>query len=202
MIIKSATFHKSASNNKQCPDDTDLPEICFIGRSNVGKSSLINTLVNQKRLVKKSSTPGCTKLINFFLINNEFYFVDLPGYGYAKVPKTVKKKLGNILENYLIKRENLSGIITILDIRRIPDEKEINLINWVNDLGLPQILIITKADKLSKIKQKNQFIKIANTLSVDPKNLILFSAKNRLGKDILLEKIEELLEKNKLWIKT
>ena len=192
MIIKSAKFVKSAAKSSQYPPAV-LPEIAFAGRSNVGKSSLINILVNRKHLVKTSSTPGRTQLINFFVINETFSFVDLPGYGYARVPKSVKKNWGPMIETYFSTRETLKGVVLIMDIRRMPDQKELNLIDWFNYINIYSILILTKADKLSKTKQINQHLAIAKALSVDKKELILFSTKSRQGKDAVWHAIEKLL---------
>ncbi len=192
MIIKSAKFVKSAAKSSQYPPAI-LPEIAFAGRSNVGKSSLINILVNRKHLVKTSSTPGRTQLINFFVINETFSFVDLPGYGYAKVPKSVKKNWGPMIETYFSRGETLKGVVFIMDIRRMPDHKELNLIDWFNYFNIYSILILTKADKLSKTKQINQHLSIAKALSVDKKELILFSAKSRQGKDAVWHAIKKLL---------
>ncbi|MEE8480544.1 MAG: ribosome biogenesis GTP-binding protein YihA/YsxC [Desulfobacterales bacterium] len=192
MIIKSAKFVKSAAKSSQYPPAV-LPEIAFAGRSNVGKSSLINILVNRKHLVKTSSTPGRTQLINFFVINETFSFVDLPGYGYARVPKSVKKNWGPMIETYFSTRETLKGVVFIMDIRRMPDQKELNLIDWFNHINIYSILILTKADKLSKTKQINQHLAIAKALSVDKKELILFSTKSRQGKDAVWHAIKKLL---------
>ncbi len=192
MIIKSAEFVTSAVKPSQYPP-ASLPEIAFAGRSNVGKSSLINTLLNRRRLVKTSTTPGRTQLINFFDINRAFSFIDLPGYGYAKVPAAVKKKWGPMIETYLSQRDTLKGVVEILDIRRTPGQEEINLLEWFNYFQLPYILVVTKADKLSKTKQKVQMGVIAEALSVDIETLILFSAKSRQGKDIVWKAVEDLL---------
>ena len=180
MIIKSATFIKSAVKPSHYPPE-GLPEIAFAGRSNVGKSTLINTLVNRKHLVKTSSTPGRTQLLNFFDINERLVFVDLPGYGYAKVPGRVKKDWGIMIETYLSTRSTLKGVVLILDIRRKPREEENNFIAWFHQQGIPAVLILTKADKLSKTKQKKQITAIQNELSVDSEELICFSAKTRQG---------------------
>ncbi len=192
MIIKSAEFIKSAVKPAQYPDAV-LPEFAFTGRSNVGKSSLINTLVNRKRLVKTSATPGRTQLINFFLINKTFSFVDLPGFGYAKVPASVRKKWGPMIETYLSTRKTLKGVALIMDIRRIPGLQDLNFIEWLYYYNIPGMLILTKADKLSKTKQLAQKATIAKALSVDKDDLILFSAKSRLGKDVVWDAIEELI---------
>lgn len=192
MIIKSAEFVTSAVKPSQYPLSV-LPEIAFAGRSNVGKSSLINILVNRKRLVKTSSTPGRTQLINFFNINEAFCFVDLPGYGYAKVPASVKKKWGPMIETYLTTRETLKGVVLIMDIRRMPGPEELNFIDWLNHYYISTILVLTKSDKLSKTRQKKQQLEIANALSVNKDNLVLFSAKSRQGKDEVWDAVEKLL---------
>ncbi len=192
MIIKSTEFVKSAVKPSQYPSAA-FPEIAFTGRSNVGKSSLINTLVNRKHLVKTSSTPGRTQLINFFLINKTFSLVDLPGFGYAKVPDSIKKTWGPMIETYLKTRKTLKGVVLIMDIRRIPGMLELNLIEWLHYYNIPCIKILTKSDKLSKIKQKNQHMAISKALSVNKENLILFSAKSRMGKDAVWKAIEALI---------
>ncbi len=193
MIIKSTDFVKSAVKPSHYPTAI-LPEIAFSGRSNVGKSSLINTLVNRKRLVKTSSTPGRTQLINFFDINNAFSFVDLPGFGYAKVPKSIKKTWGPMVETYLSTRKTLKGVVLIMDIRRMPGPHELEFIEWLRYYTIPSILILTKTDKLSKSKQMNQHNAIAKILGIDRNDLILFSAKSRMGKDATWAAIEQLID--------
>ncbi len=192
MIIKSSEFITSAVKPSQYPQ-TGLPEIAFAGRSNVGKSSLINRVINRKRLVKTSSTPGRTQLVNFFMVNSAFLFVDLPGYGYAKVPASVKKTWGPMIETYLSTRETLLGVVLLMDLRRIPKLEELNFINWLNHYDIPAILVLTKADKLSKTKQIKQILAISKTLSIKSDNLVLFSAKTNLGNERLRNKIENLL---------
>ena len=193
MIIKSADFVKSAVKPSHYPPAI-FPEIAFSGRSNVGKSSLINTLLNRKRLVKTSSTPGRTQLINFFNINNAFFFVDLPGFGYAKVPKSIKRTWGPMVETYLSTRKTLKGVVLILDIRRVPGAQDLEFIEWLRYYAIPSILILTKADKLSKSKQMNQHIANTKILGVDRNDLILFSAKSRMGKDATWAAIEPLID--------
>lgn len=190
MIIKSAEFITSAVKAPQYPDALH-PEVAFAGRSNVGKSSLINTLVNRKRLVKTSSTPGRTQLINFFSVNDSLCLVDLPGYGYAKVPAAVKRTWGPMIETYLKGREVLKAVVLILDLRRTPGIEELNFIDWLTSYGRTPILVLTKADKLSKTKQKKQVLAIGAALGVDPSTLILFSAKTRLGKPSVWSAIEK-----------
>jgi len=193
MIIKSADFVKSAVKPSHYPPAI-LPEIAFTGRSNVGKSSLINTLVNRKRLVKTSSTPGRTQLINFFNINNAFSFVDLPGFGYARVPKSIKRTWGPMIETYLSTRKTLKGVVLIMDIRRTPGTQELVFIEWLRYYTIPIILILTKTDKLSKSKQMSQHITITKILGIDRNDLILFSAKSRMGKDATWAAIKKLID--------
>jgi GTP-binding protein len=192
MNIRSAEFVTSATKPSEYPPE-GYPEIAFAGRSNVGKSSLINVLVNRKRLVKTSSTPGRTQLLNFFDINDYVTFVDLPGYGYARVAASVKKKWGPMIETYLSGRDTLKGVVVILDIRRLPREEEHNLIVWLDHYSIARILVLTKADKLSKTKQGQQRAAVAGSLGVDSRDLILFSAKSRSGREDVWEAIENLL---------
>ena len=192
MIIKSAEFVTSAVKPSQYPP-ADMPEIAFAGRSNVGKSSLINTLINRKRLVKTSTTPGRTQLVNFFAINRAVTFVDLPGYGYARVPLPIKKTWGPMVETYLKGRENLKGVVLLMDIRREPQPEEKTFINWLNHYRIPPVLVLTKADKLSKSKQVLQRTGIADGLGIDANGLIPFSAKTRQGRTAVWDAIEELL---------
>jgi len=192
MIITSAHFVTSAVKSLQYPSG-NLPEIAFSGRSNVGKSSLINTLLNRKHLVKTSATPGRTRLINFFEINASFLFVDLPGYGYAKVPISEKKKWRPMIETYLLTRKTLKGVILILDIRRVPGPEEHQFIEWLCHFNIPKMLVITKSDKLSKSNRIKNQQSIAEALSVDENELTLFSTKSRLGKDAVWEGITDLI---------
>jgi len=182
MRITSAEFMVSATRPDNYPPP-DLPEIAFAGRSNVGKSTLINVLVNRRHLVKTSSTPGRTQLLNFFNINDRMVFVDLPGYGYAKVPERVKKDWGKMIETYLSDRPTLKAVVLILDIRRKAQVEEIDFINWLIERRVPVILILTKSDKLSKTQQKKQVAVNAAALSLPPETFICFSAKTRLGLD-------------------
>jgi len=182
VIIKSAEFITSAVKPGQYPE-TGLPEIAFAGRSNVGKSSLINTLINRRNLVKTSATPGKTRLINFFRINDAFLFVDLPGYGYAKVPASEREQWGPMVETYLRSRAELKGVILLQDIRRTPGEKERELIAFMNHIQLPHACIITKADKLSKSKQTINMRQILAELAPGEADLICFSTKTRQGRE-------------------
>ncbi|MCK5311922.1 MAG: YihA family ribosome biogenesis GTP-binding protein [Desulfobacteraceae bacterium] len=192
MIIKNAEFIKSAVKPSQYTEP-DYPEIAFAGRSNVGKSSLINTLVNRKKLVKTSSKPGMTQLINFFVINGDTSFVDLPGYGYAKVSKKIRQTWGKMIEIYLSTRQNLMGLVLLIDIRRGPEKEELELINWLIASKIETIIVFTKADKLSKPKQQKALAPALKALNLEKQDIILFSAKSKLGKDQLLNTIEDLI---------
>jgi GTP-binding protein len=192
MIIKSAEFVTSAVKPEQYPLP-DRPEVAFGGRSNVGKSSLINTLLNRKRLVKTSSTPGRTQLINFFLVNSELSMVDLPGYGYAKVPQAVKKQWGPMVETYLSQRSCLKAVVLLLDVRRIPGVEESRFMEWLRYYQIPCIPVLTKADKLSKTKSREQQFQAARTLGMAQNELMLFSAKTRQGTEPLWRRIEDVI---------
>ena len=193
MIVKSATFVTSAVKPEQCPE-TELPEVAFAGRSNVGKSSLINTLVNRKNLVKTSQTPGKTRLINFFAINERFFFVDLPGYGYARVSKKERSRWGPMVESYLTERDNLKGVVILQDIRREPEAEERDLVGFLNQISLPFIYILTKADKLSKNKQFARKKQLRERFSLQDDDFVVFSAKTAQGKDRTWDNILRLLE--------
>ena len=193
MIIRSADFVTSAVKTSQYPP-ADRPEIAFAGRSNVGKSTLINRLLNRRQLVKTSSTPGRTQLINFFDINGAFHFVDLPGYGYARVPQAVSKNWGPMVETYLSHRTTLKAVVLIVDIRRTPGAEEINFMAWLKDLSLTCFPVVTKADKLSKTKQARQVDIIARTLAVDKTGLITFSAKSGQGKEAVWQTLRQIMQ--------
>ena len=195
MIIRSAKFVCSAVTPEQYPPD-DLPEVAFAGRSNVGKSSLINKILNRKKLVRTSKTPGRTQLLNFFEINELWRFVDLPGYGYAKVPKEVQKRWRPMVENYLTTRVNLRGMVWLLDIRREVSKEDLTLWDWLRTEELTVIVVITKADKLSKNKRNKQAAAIAKSLGRKTRELIQFSAISGEGKDEIWQELIRLLETN------
>jgi len=192
MLIRSAEFITSAAKPSQYPEGT-LPEIAFAGRSNVGKSSLINTLVNRKNLVKTSATPGKTRLVNFFSVNGRFVFVDLPGYGYAKVSKQERARWKPMVESYLTGRANLKGVILLQDIRRDPGAEEQDLIDFLHHANLPVLLVFTKADKLSGNRRSARIAQIEKRFSLTRDEFLLFSAKTRQGKDRLWQRIAALL---------
>ena len=189
MKIISAEFITSAAKQSQFPIE-NFPEIAFAGRSNAGKSSMINVLLNRRRLVKTSSTPGKTRLINFFLINKEFIFVDLPGYGYANVPKTVRIGWKETVETYLLNRALLKGVVLIMDIRRVPEKEEHDLIGWLKHFGIGCRLAVSKADKVSKSELTRQRSRIADALLMEKEAVIPFSAKTRQGSDVVWEWIK------------
>ncbi len=166
MKIHSAEFLLSASTTRQFPAAT-LPEIAFAGRSNVGKSTLINSLLNRKKLVKTSATPGKTQLINFFKINDQFYFVDLPGYGYAKVPESVRSKWQNLVEAYLSERETLRNVVLIIDCRHNPTLLDRQLLEWLEYYQRPSLIVASKIDKLKRGQIKKHLEKIKHDLSIE-----------------------------------
>lgn len=189
MEIKQAEFKISAVKPSQYPDD-GMVEIAFVGRSNVGKSSLINTLTNRKKLVKVSSTPGKTRLINFFTINNKFYFVDLPGYGYAKVSKTEKAKWGDMMELYLMNRPQLKKVALLVDCRHKPTGDDVLMYNWIKHYGYSVIVVATKKDKLTRNELQKSSKVIRETLDLSKEDKIMFfSSLKREGKEELLEEM-------------
>lgn len=192
MIIKSTTFIKSAVHPEHYPAG-DLPEVAFAGRSNVGKSSLINVLVNRKNLVRTSSTPGRTQLINFFEVNNRMMLVDLPGYGFARAPVAVRKQWGPMMETYLSSRGHLRGVILILDIRRTPCAEDKCMLEWLAGLSIPAIPVITKCDKVSRNEKAKQSEMISQVLGVPKNRFTYFSALSKAGRDDVWERIERLL---------
>lgn len=192
MKILSAEFVTSAVKAEHYPA-LRLPEIAFAGRSNVGKSSLINVLVNRKRLVKTSSTPGRTQLVNFFDINDAVTFVDLPGYGYAKAPKNVVREWGPMVERYLAERRSLKGAMLLIDIRRSPREDEFNVIEWFRAHGIPYRVVLTKADKFSNNQRQSNVARIAGELGLKSSEMLPFSALSRSGREEIWQVITELI---------
>ena len=193
MKISSTEFVTSATKPGNYPAP-ELAEIAFAGRSNVGKSSLINVLVNRKSLVRTSSTPGRTQLLNFFNINASFTLVDLPGYGFAKVPLAVKKAWGPMIRTYLGSRDSLKAVVFILDIRRIPREEDIQLLDWLEEFGVPTIPVITKLDKINRSQREKHIKQIVAQTGLPREAFSLFSATTREGKDDIWARIEDALE--------
>jgi len=179
MKILNAEFVASATGPKQFPAD-GKPQIAFAGRSNVGKSSIINALLHRKNLVKTSQTPGKTQLINFFIVNGIFYFVDLPGYGYAHVPRAVTDAWAPMIEGYLKNTPALRSVVVLLDIRRTPDERDVRLIAWLKQYDIPVIVALTKADKLNRQEALRARLVICDYLELTSP-LLLTSAKGGQG---------------------
>ena len=196
MTVNTATFVKSVADLTQLPEP-NIPEFAFIGRSNVGKSSLINKLTNQKQLAKTSETPGKTQLINFFLVNKQWHLVDLPGYGYAKVPVEVKEKWVHLLRQYLLKRPNLLTVFLLIDIRHSPMSHDTEFLQWLGENDIPVSIVFTKADKLSaakiKILVENYQAHILQSWDQLPP-LFITSATTGKGRTELLSYISETAE--------
>ena len=191
MKITSAEFLKSALKEADWPHD-NIPEIAFLGRSNVGKSSLINSLLGVRGLARTSSTPGRTQLLNFFLINRQFRVVDLPGYGYARAPKAVRAEWSSAAEEYLAKREQLVLSIHIVDSRHEPSKQDLQLHEWLVHHHKPHLIVATKSDKLSKNELSRNVKRAARAFKSD--NLIIYSATKREGRDRLWNAIEKSLK--------
>ncbi len=194
MDIKKAQFSTSSPTVSKCPNDTK-PEYAFIGRSNVGKSSLINMLCNHKGLAKTSATPGKTLLINHFIINNEWYLVDLPGYGYAQRSKTVQQKLRQMIESYILQREQLVNVFVLVDIRHDQQKIDREFIDWLGQSQVPFTIVFTKADKLGLNKAKDNAKKWMEALGDTWEQLppyIITSSTKAIGRDELLNYIEEI----------
>jgi len=188
MIIQSASFVTSAPSLSACPAST-LPEIAFAGRSNVGKSSLINTLLNRRGLVRTSSTPGRTQMLNFFAINDMLHFVDLPGYGFARAPRAVRERWQPMIRNYLSGRANLKAVVWLLDARREPSEEDLQFLDWLEEAERPTIPVVTKVDKLSRNELARQLATIGRTTGLSRELFTPFSSVTRVGCAELWERI-------------
>lgn len=193
MIIRSAEFVLSAARASQYPPAV-LPEVAFAGRSNVGKSSLINALVNRKKLALTSATPGKTRLINFFRINDRFMLVDLPGYGYAKVSAAERSSWAPMIERYLSGRACLRAVVALFDIRRDPGPEDLKLVDFLARRGVPLIPVATKSDKLGRSAQARQLAAIAAAAGTAPAAVILFSTRSRQGREALWRAIGGFIE--------
>ncbi|MDR0729342.1 MAG: ribosome biogenesis GTP-binding protein YihA/YsxC [Prevotellaceae bacterium] len=194
MIIKSAEFVTSSQSVGQCPA-SNLPEYAFIGRSNVGKSSLINTLVNRKKLAHTSSTPGKTQLINHYLINGRWHLVDLPGYGYARSSKVKRARFADSITGYIMQRDPLTLLFVLLDSRLEPQQSDLDFISRMGEWGIPLALVFTKADKLAKTALQKNIAHYRHTLLDEWEELppiFVTSAETGLGRDELLNYIEEM----------
>ena len=199
MDIKNAQFSLSSPSVAHCPTDVK-PEFAFIGRSNVGKSSLINMLCNHKGLAKTSSTPGKTLLINHFIINNEWYLVDLPGYGYAKRSKTVQDRLDQMIRSYILMRQQLVNVFVLIDIRLEQQKIDREFIDWLGESSIPFSIVFTKADKLGPVKAKMNskawMAKLLDTWETLPPYFITSSEK-KTGRDEVLDYIGDILKEVK-----
>ncbi|HNU80238.1 MAG TPA: ribosome biogenesis GTP-binding protein YihA/YsxC [Bacillota bacterium] len=187
MIIKKCEFIKSAVHQNQYPE-LDLPEIAFSGRSNVGKSSLINSLLNRKKLVKTSSSPGKTRLINFFMINDEFVLVDLPGYGYAAVSKSQRQAWGKIIENYLRYRENLKNVVLLVDIRHEPTADDKLMYDFIKYYRKSVTVVATKLDKITRSSVNKNLNIIKQKLDINQNDILIpYSSETHVGREELWE---------------
>lgn len=177
----------------QLPKDR-RPQVALAGRSNVGKSSLLNRIVGQKHIAKVSSTPGKTRALNFFAVNDRFYLVDLPGYGYAKVAKTVKAGWGKLIEDYLVKGPHLAGLVLLIDCRRDPTEDDLTLLGWLSERGIPALVVVTKTDKISRNQSLLKVRQIEAELGTPT---LAFSIKTGEGRQELMAAIRDVIETHK-----
>lgn len=191
--FRKMVFATSAVTPKQFPT-TLYPEVAIVGRSNVGKSSLLNMLCEQKNLARVSKTPGRTQLINFFSIENKAYLVDLPGYGYADVPESVQSQWDSMMHNYLAKREQLLGLLLLLDIRRTPSEHDKMMFEWCMERELPVLIVLTKTDKVSRNEAFNAMHQLAKAFNTTAKQLIMTSALKKTGVQALRESLDDLFD--------
>lgn len=193
IVIRKSEYAASAVKYEQYPGD-GLPEIAMAGRSNVGKSSLINKFLGRRNLARTGNTPGKTQTLNFYRVNDAWFFVDLPGYGYAKVAKTLNAQWGPMMENYLKKREVLRAVIQIVDIRHAPSAEDIEMQQWLRTMEVPTMVVATKADKIARGQWPKHLKVIAKALDIPDVSLILpFSAESGVGVKELNEAVEEIL---------
>jgi GTP-binding protein len=195
LVIRNVEFIGGMAEKHGWRPESSLPEVAFAGRSNVGKSSLLNALVRRKSFARVSRTPGRTREINFFRINNTYVLVDLPGYGYARISKTKKAEWRPMIESYLRRTTQLRGLVLLLDIRREPSEDDRAMLDFLAELGVPTIVALTKSDKVSKAEVRETVTKISRVLQLEPDQVIQFSAHSGEGRVELLEAITQLVEK-------
>ena len=194
MIIKKAELETVAVKKSQYPED-NVPEIAFAGRSNVGKSSLLNLLTNRKSLARVSGAPGKTRTINFYRINDAFRIVDLPGYCYAKISKSISENWGDMMEEYFQNRQGLKKVVQLVDIRHAPSAQDVQMYEYLRHYGLDGLVVATKADKVSRNEMQKCMKTIRQTLKLGSEDLVIpVSALKRQGHDNLLDEIEKLLE--------
>lgn len=193
MLVKKAELAAVAVKKNQYPQDA-LPEVAFAGRSNVGKSSLLNTLTNRRNLARVSGSPGKTRTINFFQINDAFRIVDLPGYGYAKLSKSATEHWGDMIEGYLSSRENLRCVILLVDIRHQPSAQDVQMYQWLQHYDLSGVVVATKADKISRNQLRTQMNMIRRTLSMGEEDVVLpVSSLKKSGYEDLWSVIEQII---------
>lgn len=194
MKIKSIELEYVAGVTTKKLPDIRLPEIAFAGRSNVGKSSLINALIQRKSFARTSSTPGKTQTMNFYNVNGECYLVDLPGYGYADVGKDFRASWGPMIERYLNTSQNLKAIMLLLDVRRTPNADDLQMFRWIESAGYEPVIVVTKTDKLKRSQLPKAYKEIRNTLGISGETKIYpFSAMSKTGRDEIMDRIDELL---------
>lgn len=193
IVIRKAEYTASAVKYEQYPTG-GLPEIAMAGRSNVGKSSLINKFLGRRNLARTGNTPGKTQTLNFYRVNDAWFLVDLPGYGYAKVAKTVNAQWGPMMENYFKRRETLRAVIQIVDIRHSPSTEDIQMHWWLREKQVPTMVVATKADKIARGQWRKHLTMIAEALDIPEVSMILpFSAESGVGREELNEAVEEIL---------
>ncbi len=195
LVIRNVEFIGGMAEKHGWRPDSSLPEVAFAGRSNVGKSSLLNTLVRRKSFARVSRTPGRTREINFFRVNNTFVLVDLPGYGYARISKAKKAEWRPMIESYLRRTTQLRGLVLLLDIRREPSDDDRAMLDFLAELGVPTIVALTKADKLTEADARGKVAEVSRMLALEPDQVIQFSAQSGDGRVELLEAITQLVEK-------
>ena len=193
MIVKNPKFEISAVGPKQYPSG-NLPEIVLAGKSNVGKSSFINTMINRKSLARTSSEPGKTRQINFYNIDSKFYLVDLPGFGYSKMSHTEQEKVGKFIEEYLFNRKNITCIVLLIDIRHKPSENDVMMFNYIRSIGAPHIVIANKADKIAPTKVSSYVEDLRNHLQANSDDIILpFSSEKKIYTDTVWNELEKYI---------
>ena len=192
MLIKEPRFEISVMNKSQYPKNK-LPQIVLAGKSNVGKSSFVNALINRKALARTSSAPGKTRQINFYNMDEKFYFVDLPGYGYSQMSKVEQKKVGDSIETYLRNSKNINLVILLVDIRHDPTANDKMMMDYIKSTGHRYIVVTSKADKIAKTKVQSYVDKIAEILDVDSDLIFAFSSETKFNRDVIWEVLEESL---------
>jgi GTP-binding protein len=193
LVIRSLEFMGGMASIGGWRPPSELPEIAFAGRSNVGKSSLLNRLINRKKFARVSNTPGRTREVNFFKVNGRFVLVDLPGYGYARISKEKRAEWKPLIESYLRGSPQLRGIVHLLDVRHDPTEDDRQMLDFLGELGVPTVIVLTKIDKLRPSERKQRLPSLAASLGLDDDQMIPFSAVTGEGRDDLAEAMESLL---------